>query len=593
MRNLLVRLPGALLVTLLAIVSYPGADLTALSIRLAKPPATIALQPTGGMGWLHVEHPRNGTPFIADPGGRRVELRGTVAAGLVDYWSGDRETQSEPPPLFPIDPSVYANGCPANFLTIRVPPLCKTDFAQMHALGFNVVRLALSWSLLEPQPGQYSGQYLDRIAQVVGWAREQGIYVILDMHENAYSRYIPRPGRVVEPGGALPSLGDQTGAPKWATLTDNLPGDKLLGQRELSLSVGAAFTNFWFDAKVKGKGLQEYYIGAVAALAKRFGGDSAVAGYGVFNEPWPGFVIPPTADDLLIYPFYRRLIDALTGARDGLRCGDPLPTLPICGHADLGIGDTRHIFFLEADHVREVTDLPTTLDLPISSYPNLAFAIHPYTHKYTVDALIGVKPSQSFFPFGGYRQSYATAEAEARSLGAALFVTEFGNEPELDSSLLANELKQQDAYATGSTYWPWKENCGGSTWGVYAGPLGNTKNAFCVYQQAAGKIPTGQQAQNGCLRLSKERLLARPTLNAIPGDRLRYSYDPATGAFELSAVAATGNRLAAVLTLPREIAGAADKPALLNPDGSRTITFTPTGPYSLKIAPAALRLSGC
>jgi hypothetical protein len=516
-----------------------------------------------------------------------------VAAGLVDYWSGTEEVQSEPPPFFPLDPAAYAGGCPDNFLTIRVPPLCQADFAQMHALGFNVVRLALSWSLLEPRPGEYSLTYLDRIAQVVGWASQQGIYVILDMHENAYSRYIPRPSRVVEPGGALPSLGDQTGAPKWATLTDNLPGDKLLGQRELSLSVGAAFTNFWFNAKVAGKGLQDYYIGAVGALVRRFGNNSTVAGYGAFNEPWPGFVIPPVADDLLIYPFYRRLIDGLTGARDGLRCSAALPLFPICGHAGLGLGAGSQIFFLEADHVREVTDLPTTLDLPLSSYPNLAFAIHPYTHKYTVDALIGLKPNQSAYPFGGYKQAYATAEAEARSLGGALFVSEFGNEPELDSSLLANELKQQDAYATGSTYWPWKENCGGSTWGVYAGPLGNTNKAFCAYQQPAGRIPTGRQPQNGCLRLSKERLLARPTLSAIPGDHLRYSYDAATGAFGLSAVAPGGNRLAAVVSIPREIAGAASQPAVVNGDGSRTVTFTPSGAYSLTIAPAALRLTGC
>ncbi|TMD56373.1 MAG: glycoside hydrolase family 5 protein [Chloroflexi bacterium] len=578
---------------LLATVSYPGADLVGLATRWAQPPRAAVVAQTGVLSWLHVEHPRGGTPFIADASGRRVELRGTVAAGLVDYWSGSSDVQSEPPPFFPIDPSAYTTGCPTNFLTIRVPPLCQDDLAEMHALGFNVVRLALSWSLLEPQPGSYSAQYLDRIAQVVGWAREQGIYVILDMHENAYSRYIPRPSRLVEPGASFPSLFDQTGAPKWATVTDNLPGDKLLGQREVSLSVGAAFTNFWFDTKVHGKGLQEWYIGAVAALARRFGSDSTVAGYGVFNEPWPGFVIPPTADDLLIYPFYRRLIDALTGAHDGLRCSSALPLFPICGHPDLGIGAARQIFFLEADHVRELTDLPTTLDLPISSYPNLAFSIHPYTHKYTVDALAGLKPDHSPYPIGGYQQSYATGQAEARSLGGALFVSEFGNEPELDASLLTNELKQQDAYATGSTYWPWKENCGGSTWGVYNGPLGNTKNAFCAHQQPAGKIPLGPQAQNGCLRQSKERLLARPTLNAIPGGSLRYSYDPATGSFSLTAVAPAGNQLAALVTIPREIAGATSRPATARPDGSRTVTFTPLGSYSLKIAPAPLRLTGC
>lgn len=590
--RLLGRLPGALAVVLLAAVTYPGADLVAFSTLLTRPPAATGSAPAGALPWLHVAHPPGETPFIADPQGRRVILRGAVAAGLVDYWSGTREINSTPPPFYPIDPASYAGTCPANHLTIREPPLCHQDLAQMRALGFDVVRLALSWSLLEPQPGQYSHEYLDRIAQVVGWAREQGIYVVLDMHENAYSRFIPRPNHTVLPGGALPALGDQTGAPAWATVSDGLPGDKLLGQRELSLSVGAAFTNFWLDTKVAGEGLQEHYIGAVAALARRFREDSTVVGFGVFNEPWPGFVMPPASDDLLIYPFYRRLVDALTDASDGLRCPSPVAALPICGHADLGVRDRRHLFFLEADHLREVTDLPTAFGLPVSSYPNLVFSIHPYTHKYTIDALLKADPKTSPYPLGGYDQAYATAEAEARSMGAALFVTEFGNEPELDSTLLARELAEQDRHGVGSTYWPWKENCGGSTWGVYAGPLGNRADAYCAYQRP-GVIPTGPQPENGCLRLSKERLLARPTLLAVAGSGVRYSFDPATGAFRLAATAAARERLPTSILVPGEITGATSFAAVPNADGSRTVTFVPSGPYVFEIAPAPEHVIGC
>ena len=592
MKRTLGRLPGALLVVLLAIVSYPGADLVALLTRLAPRPAAALNVPGGALEWLHVEHPHGGTPFIADPEGRRVELRGTVAAGLVDYWSGTADVNSEPPPFFPIGPSGYAGGaCPANSLTIRVPPLCQSDFAEMRALGFNVVRLALSWSLLEPQPGQYSTDYLDRIAQVVGWARDEGIYTILDMQENAYSRYIPRPAKVTLPGGKLPSLFDQTGAPKWATVGDGLPGDKFLNQREISPSVGAAFTNFWLNTKVVGEGLQDHYLGAVATLARRFREESAVVGYGAFNEPWPGFVPPPLSDDLLIYPFYRRLIDGITGVADGVRCPSGFPALPICGHSSLGVGDRRHIFFLEADHLREVTDFPTAFGLPVSSYPNLAFAIHPYTHKYTIDALAGQDPKTAGYPFGGYDQAYGTAEAEARSMDAALFVSEFGNEPALDGLLLSNELEEQDSHLTGSTYWPWKENCGGSTWGVYAGPLGNLDTP-CAHQKLTLQ-GTAPQPENGCLRKSKERLLARPTVMAAVGTGLKYGYDPATGAFSLSATATTGNQLATRVLVPKQVVGTISQPSSLLPDGNRVVDFVPSGGYTLKIAAAPLRLAGC
>src|SRR5437016_4233086 len=75
-------------------------------------------------------------------------------------------------------------------------PLCASDFPQMRPLGYNIIRLTLSWSLIEPtetggidQPGSPSSVYFDRIAQVVAWAKAQGIYVLLDLHQDAWSKY--------------------------------------------------------------------------------------------------------------------------------------------------------------------------------------------------------------------------------------------------------------------------------------------------------------------------------------------------------------------------------------------------------------------
>ena len=176
-----------LLVGLALAAGYPGADLASLDALTQSTPS--APGPAGALPWLHVEHPApTQLPYIADPQGRRVILRGAVAAGLVDYWSGtDLQKNLTPPPYFPIDPSAYENGaCPPNSTEIWIPPMCRHDLTEMRQLGFNVVRLALSWSLLEPRRGQISTVYLDRIAQVVGWARDEQIYVLLDMHSNAY-----------------------------------------------------------------------------------------------------------------------------------------------------------------------------------------------------------------------------------------------------------------------------------------------------------------------------------------------------------------------------------------------------------------------
>ena len=80
--------------------------------------------------------------------------------------------------------------------------------------------------------------------------------------------------------------------------------------------------------------------------------------------------------------------------------------------------DRRHVIFLEADHLREQLDLPIHLPLLVSSYPNLVYAIHAYTHQFTIEAIAGQPPDRATYPPGGVEQSYAFAEAEARSIGA-------------------------------------------------------------------------------------------------------------------------------------------------------------------------------
>jgi endoglycosylceramidase len=594
-------------VVLAASAGYPGADLVALDSGIRQAPSSGASAPAApGLPWLHVAHPAGGAPFVADPQGRQVILRGAVAAGLVDWWSGVDPTTLAPPPAFPIDPAAYASGrCPANTDRVRVPPLCANDFPEMASLGFNLVRLGVSWSLLEPAPGQYSQVYLARIAQVVDWAAASGIYVMLDMHQDAYSRYLARPVPAPLPNGSPPSLSDHDGAPAWATITDGLPSERFIGQREVNPAVGAAFTNFWFNRWVAGpqgaapgRGLEDHYIGAIAFLARRFRDDSAVAGYNVFNEPWPGFVTPPLFEDLFLLPFYRRVIDAITGTGDGLPCPASWPGLAACGYPDLGIRDRNHLVFLEADHLRSQLDFQTDVPLPVSSYANLVYGIHAYTHKFTIDALLGQPADRATYPWGGFDQSYADAEREAISIGAALVVTEFGNEPAADGMLLANQLREQELHHTGATYWPWKENCDfGPPWGIYAGVFGESSDQRCAYDHGVSR--GADTPQSGCLRLGKERLLARVWPAAIAARSFGYAFDSNSGAFHLAADSAAGPET--LVVVPPEVTGAVSvggAAALREVEpratGGRVLHVAPTGGrYTIDVVPAPLALAGC
>src|SRR3981189_2183608 len=106
-----------------------------------------------------------------------------------------------------------------------------------------------------------------------------------------------------------------------------------------------------------------------------------------------GWNLPPGFEDLLLFPFYRRVIDAITGVRDGLPCWTGFFMPSVCGYPDLGVHDLHHLFFLEPGLLREVTDFPTHLGLPVSSYPNLVLSLHAYTHLYTIDPLLNSKTS--------------------------------------------------------------------------------------------------------------------------------------------------------------------------------------------------------
>ncbi|MDQ2942501.1 MAG: cellulase family glycosylhydrolase [Candidatus Dormibacteraeota bacterium] len=568
--RLIGRLAAGLLVLGLAACTFPGAFVTSMVVRLTPPLTASSPGPPGALPWLHVEHPANGQPYIADDLKRMVLLHGAIPASLLEFGNSAKSPPSSSP-ANPIDPRAYLGQCPQAVNTSRYPPLCQADLIQMAAMGFNSLRLPLSWSLLEPKRGHFNETYINRAVQVVEWARALGMYVIIDMHQNAYSAYVG--------SGPGVDLTYHSGAPGWATLTDGLPSRVLVeGKREVNPTVFEAFSNFWYNRD----GIQSEYIAAIAYLAKRFKDDSAVVGYSVFNEPQPGWSIPPGFEDLLLFPFYRRVIDAVVGVHDGVPCPTGIFMPVLCGYPDLGVHDQRHLFFLETGLPREITDFPTHLGLPTSSYLNLVLSMHAYTHIYTFDALAGQKPDRATYPWGGYDQSYALAEREAKAINAALFVAEFGNDPKYDSLILTSELLEQEKHRVGFAFWTWKENGGSGSWGMFDAPGSDAS----------------PMASSGCLRAARERLLARVYPQASSDPDLSYHYDPSTGGFSLTAHGRAGDA-PTILFIPAEVRGSVavsggEPTTQTGPGGSRLVTVSPSGGgFSITVAPAPLVLAGC
>lgn len=620
-RAALVAVLGGLALAAAACSSSPTASPTTTA-----PAADRFLAPAGvagaGFSPLHVVHPASGVPYLADAAGRQVLLNGVAAVGLEDTaypGSGDG------PPKYPIDPAAYDGTCPTASPVMQQPPLCEVDaaepaleqspsaaadndFAEMRSLGVDVVRLVLDWSQLEPTPGAYSTTYLDRVAQVVGWAAQQGIEVVLDMHEDQYSRFLlPSPASK----SCVPS-GGYDGAPKWAVFTDGEPACELLGDSDANPAVAAAFDNFWHNRRVDGPrgaspgpGLQDYYIGALAALAKRFDPVRNVIGYELMNEPLPGShaalpivnVVQASEDDL--YPFYRRAIEALTGVRDGLSncpADDPSgsvangpPPYPAaakpCAYPDLGVHTSKLIFF-EPMAYRNLLDFSAQVSRPFSSYPNLVFAPHAYTHAFTVDTFVGYSPPDTPYP-PNYTFAYQTANDEAAAMHAAVFVTEFGDSAETDGYVLADELAAQERSLTGGTLWAW------------AGIGEHEPQCWCVrylkgYFSASsnGTGGTGdpdRPVEPGVEIPSRALLLARAEPRATAGRLLAYDSDATTRSFALvatsSAAVTPGDEAAeTVVYVPVAwhgavaVTGAAALDTVRSaPDGSRYVLVAPSG----------------
>src|SRR5881409_100442 len=110
---------------------------------------------------------------LLDERRREVTLRGVNARveGIFDVTFGDGRLPLEPIPVFD-----------------------DGDAATMARFGLNLLRLPISWSALEPVRGRFDAAYLDRIAAVVALCRAHGIVVLLDFHQDAFSKEIGEDG---------------------------------------------------------------------------------------------------------------------------------------------------------------------------------------------------------------------------------------------------------------------------------------------------------------------------------------------------------------------------------------------------------------
>ena len=171
--------------------------------------------------FLHVDNGR-----LLDERDREVLLRGVNHIGL----RSDR--------LHPLDPHA------PHVDLFELDDLQDEDFATIASLGFNSLRLVVTWEFAQPDPppAPFNEGYFARIDDAIAKANRHGMSVIFDFGQFGWSR----------------SIGGNAGAPAWTVSPTcaSMPRASGGAPPQASGPVGCMFYNFWMNSN----GLQDRYI---------------------------------------------------------------------------------------------------------------------------------------------------------------------------------------------------------------------------------------------------------------------------------------------------------------------------------------------
>jgi endoglycosylceramidase len=299
----------------------------------------------------------------------------------------------------------------------EVPPFDATDPGDLRSFGFDALRLPINWSGIEPtEDGGLDEAYLQRIDEVVALAKSAGVMVLLDLHQDAYSKEI-----------------GEDGAPLWAIRP---PPDMLLegpltdlAERITSPQVLRAFATFFDDDEGEGPYLRERYVQMASAVAARYASEPSVIGLELFNEPV---------------------------------AGDPrVWVLNELAYPEIRAAAPDKLFLFEPAGLRNQFDT-APVGTPLG--PMSVYAPHIYTKVFIADAAV-----QEALTKDDLRPSMEGARAEAQGWEAPLVVTEFGADPKVESGkrILTWQLELQEELLASSFLWLWKEQSQGN-WGCHS-----------------------------------------------------------------------------------------------------------------------------
>ncbi len=339
--------------------------------------------------------------------------------------------------------------------------------------GFNSLRFLVIWAGVEPEKGVFDETYLAGVEERIVWAKEAGLLVVLDMHQDLYGEGF---------------LGGD-GAPRWTCDASRYAAYEpttpwFLGY--LDQNVAACVDGLYVeDGEVRA-----HFIEAWRKLAERLKKHDNVLGFDILNEPpWGTYNILAFEEDKLA-PFYEAVVKGVREvAPDWLVFAEP------SGARNVGYA-TR---------------------LPKLSFGNVVYAPHAYDNE-----------AESGNGFDETRREplvrkLAELRADADAIDAALYIGEYGGQAEHPGIVpyMDAQFDGAGAVAASSAYWAFDKSDG------YAllKPDGSEKKELAdalsrpYPSRVAGKLLSyafDDHAKVATFEYEPDRAIAAPTEIIIP-----------------------------------------------------------------------------
>jgi hypothetical protein len=388
-------------------------------------------------------------------------------------------SRSKLPPYLPIAPLEVKDLSQLN-LKKEIESV-RPELDLMKKLGFNIVRLLISWKATEPRPNPIleellpeGRQYLASVKEIIDELYARNIYVILDFHQDIASEAY---------GG--------DGFPDWALAIDkeherpkaSHPDKKWQIKYMLNKSLKQTFKSFWENNLTNlEEGLENFpvrthlekTIGQTVKFFKSLNngnGHPAVIGVEPFNEPHPNTIPKKDFEAKFLMDFYRNVNSEIRKVDESLfifieprvdwtMSGDG--GMPVSyGAAPLDVKDSFKMDFIKKvmvdkklDSIKLITYLPDDPSSMSNFSSNGVLAFHYYDALAVASSFVAI-PESIYTYKVEFPAIFAQLLQAAIDRGLVPFLTEFGafQEAEQVREYLDLQYVQIERFLLNATLW--------------------------------------------------------------------------------------------------------------------------------------------